>query len=1782
MGKVADIINAPEWAQKTPLEKAQARRDLFALTLDEHPAIKSAFESSDDAGRQVLADQFKAKLEADYPEAFKTNGYKIEVRSDGARAVYGGFKVKATDVGGVVTDEWQGPKTSVYDIGTEQILKAAVDPSNREKFAALPEEQRHALAPFLYERYAPDKVDAELFGKPEDFIQRDDSTATKAVKFAVPALFRLAPPLVASVTKNPRIVAAAAGMGDAAAQVSERALGTRQSFSATEMGLNTLMAAIPAATVAKFANPAMNMAARAGVRAAEGAVQGAAFEGIRQAVDEGKLDASAIGTSAMFGAGLGSLVGAFEPKIAAMLAGKSADDAIATLKTAAEKAGPEERTALSAAQRRIEESLGIGAAAKDAGESAVVLSQEHPPVVNSAAESAQVLRAESYKSQRQLDMEAALNEADAANRSPQGASGLRAGMAADEAASRVANRTGTGAITPDGSLPILEAGQAQDPRIVTGPTDALGARMTPPVEINVGQSGEVRPAWESPATRSQSEIYSGPEITNKRTGEKSEAAGVTPPPPGAFTPSDSVAGQGAGTDAPAFSASGQAPATGAQATKPGKKFTVGNSPDGEMDLLSHIEDLGGIRGPNSISSPGGEYDGFREAFGSGPQRLLVRRDRGSAVDQLLPELAERGFKFDSPDAFYQAVVNAQKQRSKLAKELGIANYEAKFDAALLENTGRRTHLNTSDPVSVDTLNVGDQFNVRGEKFKVVGVDENTGAVTVKDGVKREIPAGTEVYQDKGEVKKAEISDEFLPAEAQAIKGQAGFIAPKLAASLAGGSAGFAAGAAQDPEGDTAQERAINRIKRGLMVGVVGAAGGYMLGRRFTNSAPRSAAPAGSVLAEVDKHLQPVDSPKLGSRIAAIPTQLRTALITRFAALDKLASEVARANPGAVLPEVPLSRKFEQIAGANGKAAQDVRDFEDSVVSQLAPTERHDFDRMLFLKRTGQRLQWNSWLAGEQVRITAIPEAQRTPDEVKRLAITQDKSVASWTLPGVDAGLAELKGRLGAQRFDEIDQLAAGEFQQAMDRALQLQVAAGRISPEAYKAIKAGNDFYAPFRVLSAIEGFDGAARAGGAAIDTRQQVVRAIEGISDENFRLESPTVAAAENLVRGRILAEKNLKMLELARLADADKTGALIRKLTPGQEARRGFETVNYFDQGEPLRLEVGPDVANAIKGLNPAETGLIAGLLQRSGAAFRFGATTANAAFQARNLLFADQPRLLLMSKYGIQADPRELWQLPTDFVHSLYSSALGNVAGKETALYRQFYESGAAGATFQDAINRIGGHVGDTALSRGTEGVAGLVDDVSAVTRVLEETTKLMGFKRGLRIEGIKNMSPGAAAKKLEEVVVEVRNFAGSPDFARHGTVARDANMFVAFFNARIQGAVSDIGRLGGTDGGKAARDAWLRLGATAGTAAAYFWYRNHSADNAGDYERVPDWEKNSYLMMPRYDANGAPLYSTNAQGEKVREYARLPKRESAKIIANMTEAALDFAHNKEPGAVAEFGVRLLEDTSPINIAGRSGTERLESAISNLTPALRLLYEVPGNRDAFRHRAVVPASRQGGADPTLQQYPGRTPEVYVNAATAAPTFLWDPLRSPLMLQHITEAMTGGLLRQFTPNQTPNGERDPSAAAMAANPVGRVFVGSLQVDDSKDTKLAQESLQQSRDRSIALDNEAMRELDGLAKLGPAEKEARVREIERTRPELIDAIADEADARAKNLTQPDRLARRMPVRDGTRVRYLAERFRRLPVDKREGFLRDQMAKGIATNEVIDQLAEVMAAGKN
>lgn len=147
--------------------------------------------------------------------------------------------------------------------------------------------------------------------------------------------------------------------------------------------------------------------------------------------------------------------------------------------------------------------------------------------------------------------------------------------------------------------------------------------------------------------------------------------------------------------------------------------------------------------------------------------------------------------------------------------------------------------------------------------------------------------------------------------------------------------------------------------------------------------------------------------------------------------------------------------------------------------------------------------------------------------------------------------------------------------------------------------------------------------------------------------------------------------------------------------------------------------------------------------------------------------------------------------------------------------------------------------------------GMIRALVQVASSIEETSKLVGLKRGMRIEKLAKMTPEQQRERMGEIVAEVRNFAGSPDFARQGAITKAANLNLVFmyFNARIQGVAADLGRLAGRDGGKTAALAHARLAAAVGIPTVTLWALNNSDEFKEDYEEIPDRDKENYWHIP---------------------------------------------------------------------------------------------------------------------------------------------------------------------------------------------------------------------------------------------------------------------------------------------------------------------------------------------
>lgn len=882
------------------------------------------------------------------------------------------------------------------------------------------------------------------------------------------------------------------------------------------------------------------------------------------------------------------------------------------------------------------------------------------------------------------------------------------------------------------------------------------------------------------------------------------------------------------------------------------------------------------------------------------------------------------------------------------------------------------------------------------------------------------------------------------------------------------------------------------------------------------------------------------------RLGDFVSNVRTSLIQEYFPIQRAERKLSK-GVGRPVPEIDVAKRFEFQAGAQGKAEKDLIDFSGSVVDNIKDLP-NEFNTYLFLKRTASRL-------------AADPNV---------------KKVGSWTPEKVGQALEELRLSLGDEAFARVEATANGPYQDAMNRALELQVQTGRMSEDVYRAIKESNDFYAPFKILKYLDeggDFSGA----GKNLASGSPLTKKITGIQDDDFAVGDILQESARQIYRSRILAEKQLRMQSLQALADIDPSGQFFRRVDAGANPRPGYEVLTYLDNGKRTGLEVKKDIARAVASYNPAQMDLVQKALSASRSLLRGGATTFNLGFQPVNLFFADLPSTALFSRYGIRS-PKDLVQFPVDFAGALLSSIKSNF-GTPTELYKDWLASGAANSTIQreltpGAFERRFALPPKGARQQVTRAAQNALDTVPKIANAIEEAGKLVGFKRGLRAEGInmrdiEKLSPGEQERALERLVAEVRNYSGSPDFARSGS-AREMNLLFMFFNARIQGAARDFKRLAGVTGGKEAGDAWFRLSTAVGVPAAALMLYNLMPENYDDFQKIPDYEKQNYFMIPR-----AKTFTDEATGEEVREYWRIPKREIVKLFSNMIESALTSVATKDPEALKNFSMSFLENILPINIEGENLLERGQSLIGSMNPLLKVPIEQITNTNTFRKAPLVASKYESPADRTLEYTESTPPVVKGLAETAAKIFGKDSIfASPLRLQSILEGFTAGGLTQFLPKEAEAG-RSP----LTALPIISRFMRSGSVNENDFWAAYNESAgrQKTERRETALgiqeDIETMKTLDGAGR-----KQFLLERVQAD-PEYLGRLSESLVKQGQGWTSRDQAIANLGVANGERARFIGYLLREADSNEaRKELLLDLSNKKVLTEDVLSQLAEELA----
>ena len=227
---------------------------------------------------------------------------------------------------------------------------------------------------------------------------------------------------------------------------------------------------------------------------------------------------------------------------------------------------------------------------------------------------------------------------------------------------------------------------------------------------------------------------------------------------------------------------------------------------------------------------------------------------------------------------------------------------------------------------------------------------------------------------------------------------------------------------------------------------------------------------------------------------------QTGLVSEFTPIRDLQRNVMW-TAGRPIKTTNYADEFEQIAGAVGKAEADVIRLRDLVIAPIKDIAQ-DFNTYLFLRRAKNRL---------------------TVDPKKRM-------VGDYTLKRIDDELWQLEGKVGSNNITRMEKQAE-QYQRVMDDALRLQVESGRMTEELYQLIKKQNDFYAPYKMLKYLETSEGVAGAGRNVIST-EKLAKRITGVSQADLAVNNILQESAEIIVKSRMLAEKNKKMLLLDEL--------------------------------------------------------------------------------------------------------------------------------------------------------------------------------------------------------------------------------------------------------------------------------------------------------------------------------------------------------------------------------------------------------------------------------------------------------------------------------------------------------------------------------------------------------------------------------------------------------------------------------------------------------------------------
>ena len=405
--------------------------------------------------------------------------------------------------------------------------------------------------------------------------------------------------------------------------------------------------------------------------------------------------------------------------------------------------------------------------------------------------------------------------------------------------------------------------------------------------------------------------------------------------------------------------------------------------------------------------------------------------------------------------------------------------------------------------------------------------------------------------------------------------------------------------------------------------------------------------------------------------------------------------------------------------------------------------------------------------------------------------------------------------------------------------------AGLISDDLYNTLRTMNKEYVPFqRVFATLE--ENLNKGGGAGVASvyKQDVVKRIKGSERE---VVNPLESIFSNTYLGIRQIEKNKAAKEIY---DLVKGGFLPGKIYNKGENFNAQDVIYVLIDGKKVAIEVGRDIASAVKNLNSENMGVLGKIFALPTKILRIGAVGLNIPFIFRNII-KDQQTALVFSKSPIKGSLVN----PINYVRQVFEIA------NKSKLYQDFLDAG-AGYSSMDIGKDLTKSVERVRSEKNIKTSAGFyIKNPRELFNLLEDSISTTELAPRVRNFGVRRDFYMKNGYSLENATIlaanEARNL--TANFARRGEWSNAINALIPFFNAGIQGARQLRNRF--VDDPKRTT---IQFTATLGLPiTALTLYSTSDPERKKAYEMIPEYEKERAMIIlppvPYYDAEGNPFY-----------------------------------------------------------------------------------------------------------------------------------------------------------------------------------------------------------------------------------------------------------------------------------------------------------------------------------